>query len=477
MGEPAPLRAHRVRAAAPPAALPADPAFPQLAIAGDPRLMLKVFRTHLKPVGRRACYIEDCIPFRFRCRQSGSRCVLQYTLRIVDPSTGRRWDQWATGLLYAREGEAVRRWRELQATEPYAEIPERWLTFEPVAFIPDLEMVVEVFPYDPRLPNLSPVMGGALRGIEPLLLARLESTGGGPWHVTERTIEPTRYRTELGAALRYTIWARAARAARTETLRCYVKVYRNERGRETFDLLRSLSERPAHGAGAYAIVGAIAYMSELRTLVLEEAPGAPLQQVLLHLADPAGAVRAVARAAAAFNQDHLGIPRRESVADQLDDLRLASTLVQWACPEASADVTAMTAALAQGLGDVPPAPIHGDLKPDHIFLSGDRVMFIDLDSAVLGDPVRDPAHLFAYIAARVGLDSLSPEQARAAATAFAEEYFRHVPKPWRQRFPLHCAGALIEVASGIFRRQEPQWPEKVTAVIEMARRASSGQIT
>ena len=118
MGEPAPVRADRVRAAAPPAALPADPAFPQLAIAGDPRLMLEVFRTHLKPVGRRACYIEDCIPIRFRCRQSGSRCVLQYTLRIVDPSTGRRWDQWATGLLYAREGEAVQERHHVSGSPP-----------------------------------------------------------------------------------------------------------------------------------------------------------------------------------------------------------------------------------------------------------------------------------------------------------------------------------------------------------------------
>jgi len=30
------------------------------------------------------------------------------------------------------------------------------------------------------------------------------------------------------------------------------------------------------------------------------------------------------------------------------------------------------------------------LKTDHIFVSGDRVCFIDLDSVVLGDPVRDP---------------------------------------------------------------------------------------
>ncbi|HEY6169574.1 MAG TPA: phosphotransferase, partial [Verrucomicrobiae bacterium] len=133
----------------------------------------------------------------------------------------------------------------------------------------------------------------------------------------------------------------------------------------------------------------------------------------------------------------------------------------------------ITAAVLAGLGEVPPAPIHRDLKPDHIFFSGERVIFIDLDSVALGDPVRDPAHLFAHITARVGMDSMSHETAREAAAEFIREYFTHVPKSWRARLPLHCAGALIEVAAGIFKRQEPRWPEKVAACIEEAQRTLS----
>src|SRR5206468_22247 len=87
------------------------------------------------------------------------------------------------------------------------------------------------------------------------------------------------------------------------------------------------------------------------------------------------------------------------------------------------------------------------LKPDHVFLAGDRVIFIDLDSVVLGDPVRDPAHMFAYVAGRVGLDAMTAEQARAAARLFAAEYFDRVPGAWRRRFGLHCAGALVQALS------------------------------
>ncbi len=447
---------------------PADPDFPQLAVASDPERMLELFRRHLEPAAGKRYRIEDCLPLRFRCRQSTARCVLQYTLRLLEPSTGRRWDQSVTGLLYAQKGAAERLWRELQATDPSQGIPDDWLTFRPVGFIPDLEMVVQVFPYDRKLRNLRLVLGGALRDLEPQLLARLAP---GEWRVSERTMAPTRYRTELGAALKYTLQARDATTGRAETVRCFVKVYRNDHGEHAFELLESLGERVARGETRYAVVRPVAYRKDLRTLVLEEAPGTALQQLLREGHDPAGPLRSTARAVAAFNQDDVGTAAvaRSSLAVQLEELRRGATIVEWARPELATQVRAITAAVAAGLEDVPPAPIHGDLKPDHVFLAGDRVIFIDLDSVVLGDPVRDPAHMFAYVAGRVGLDAVPADEARVAAQLFATEYFDHVPAGWRQRFDLHCAGALVEVASAIFRRQEARWPEKVAAAVAAAR--------
>jgi len=446
---------------------PADPDFPQLAIASDPQRMLELFRRHLEPAAGKRYRIEDCVPLRFRCRQSTARCVLQYTLRLHEPGTGRRWEQGVTGLIYAQTGAAERLWQELQASDPAQGIPDDWLTFRPVGFIPELEMVVQLFPYDRKLRNLRLVLGGALHDLEPQLLARLAP---GEWRVTARTMEPTRYRTELGAALKYTLEARDA-TGRTATARCFVKVYRNDHGEHTFELLNSLGRRGERGETSYSVVRPVVYYQELRTLVLEEAHGTALQQLLRSRHDPAGALRITARAVAAFNQDDFGNVdvAQSPLAVQLEELRRGATIVEWARPELAGPVRAITAAVAAGLEDVPPGPIHGDLKPDHVFLAGDRVSFIDLDSVVLGDPVRDPAHLFAYVAGRVGLETLPVEQARAAARLFAAEYFDHVPAAWRRRFGLHCAGALVEVASAIFRRQEAHWPEKVAAAVAAAR--------
>jgi hypothetical protein len=452
-------------------AFPHDPDFPQLETAVDPKQMLEVFRRHLRPAPGRACWIEACVPFRFRCRQSTSRCVLQYTLTLSEPGMGRRWEQWVTGLIYTRGGEAERMCRELQGAVPREGIPGDWLVFEPVDYIRELDMLVQVFPFDRKLPHLCRVLGGSWRGLESVVLAGL---GPGRWRAERGDIKPTRYRTELGAALKYTVQAREALSGQGQARSCYLKVYRHNR-REQVEFLRSLSQSAESGAGGFSVIKPIAYVEELRTVALEEAAGTPLQQVLVEGRDAARALCAAARAVAAFNQGTLQVQRHHTRADQCDDVRRASTLVQWACPEKRADVKALTLAVTEGLEDGPPSPIHRDLKTDHIFLSEDRVIFIDLDSAAWGDPVRDPAHLWAHITGRVGMDGLSKERAQAAAGLFAEEYFARVPKVWRRRFSLHCAGALIEVAGGIFKRQEPGWRQTLPELIEEAQRAAAGE--
>ena len=452
-------------------AYPVDPDFPQLEVASDPAKMLRIFRAHLNPVDGNRCRILDCAPVRFRCRQSTSRCVLQYRLRVEEPSTGRQWDEWVTGLIYAEPGEAKRLWQTLRATDPGQEIPGPWRTFEPVSAVPELDMLIQIFPYDRRLPQLGRVLDWASRDLATLLLPRL---GPGEWQAVATTIETSRYRTELGAVLRCSLLAREAETGRQETVRCYLKVYRNERGGETFEMLQSWSQRAAQSPRPYSVVRPVTYRSDLRTLVLEEAPGASLQSLLLENRDPTAAVRAVARAVAALHQDDVGVTRAHGLIDQLDQVERASALVQWACPHVRSEVRAITAAVVAGLKEVPPSPFHGDLKADHVFLSDGRVIFVDLDSIALGDPVRDAAHFCSYILGRVGLEAIPTEQARALATDFTAEYFSHVPRSWRQQFSLHSAGALVEVACGIFRHQEPRWLDMATAAIAEARRALSG---
>ena len=177
----------------------ADPSFPQLQVAGDPESMRGVFQRHLRPLNNKAYQVRDCRLSRIRYRR-GERCVLQYTLRLAEADTGSERIQWVTGVMYA-DDKTRRKWEKLRVSYP-KENSEIISTFEPFSFIPDLGMLVQVFPYDRRLPTLPLLIAGPLPELESPLLARF---GSGNWRTEVWNVEPVRYRAGLGAALRLTV--------------------------------------------------------------------------------------------------------------------------------------------------------------------------------------------------------------------------------------------------------------------------------
>jgi hypothetical protein len=450
----------------------ADPAFPQLEIATDPALMKETFRTHLRPVGGKVYDIEDCRLVRLRYRQ-GSHYFLLYTLRLVEPDTGRERDVQVTGLLYAEKDKAEQTWRKLKATDPQQEIPDGWLTFEPVSFVPELEMLVQVFPYDHRLPALPVLAAGPPSELEPVLLGRF---GSGEWRLEACNVQPVRYR-EQGAVLRYRAKARnAATGERIE--RCfYAKVYRDEgQGQQTHQVLRELWKQARANGEGFTVARPLAYLSGLRTLLQEEAPGTSLKEILLGDGDTTRAVRRVAQALAAFNQgDAPATTRRHLLADEVTVLERAGRVLGRACPHLRVEVESVIEGVLGGLEEVPLGPTHRDLKPDHFFLDGECTIFIDLDAFAKADPVLDPAHLLA----RLAMPALFPvprEETHTAAREFAEEYFAHVPSAWHDRLPFHYAGILLKKAQGSFRRQVPDWPERIATLLEEAKASLAGRV-
>jgi hypothetical protein len=449
----------------------ADPSFPQLEIATDPALMKETFRTHLRPVGGKVYHIEDCRLVRLRYRQDSRRFLL-YTLRLVEPDTGRERDVQVTGIIYAQKDKAEQAWRKLKATDPQQEIPDGWLTFEPVSFVPELGMLVQVFPYDRRLPTLPLVMAGPPSELEPVLVGRF---GPGDWSVQAWNIEPVRYR-DQGAVLRYSAKGRNAATGRRSEKRFYAKVYRHEEGEQTYQALRALRSQDGANGEGFSVVRPLAYLSDLRALILEEAPGSTLEEILLGERDTNDAVRRAARALAAFNQgDAPATTRRHLLADEVAVLERSGRVLGWACPHLRVEVESIIEGVLAGLEEVPLGPTHRHLSPDHIFVDGERTTFIDLDSFAKADPVLDPAHLLARLA-MPALFRVPLERTHTAAREFAEEYFAHVPGGWQERLPFHYAGTLLKVAHGFFRRQVPDWQSKIATLLEEARASLAGRV-
>jgi hypothetical protein len=433
--------------------------------------MKETFRTYLRPVGGKVYDIEDCRFIRLRYRQD-SRCFLLYTLRLVEADTGREQDVQVTGLVYAEKNRAEQIWRKLQATDPRQKIPDAWLTFEPVSFVPELDMLVQVFPYDHRLPTLPLLAAGPPPELEPLLLTRF---GPGDWRVEVWNTEPVRY-LDRGVVLRYTARARNAATGTSIEKRFYAKVYRYKKAEQTYQALRALWSQVGAREG-FTVVRPLAYLSDLRALILEEAPGTSLEEILLGESDPIAALRRVAQALAAFNQgDAPATTQRHLLTDEVAVLERAGRVLGWACPHLREEVESIIEGVLAGLEEVPLGPTHRDLKPDHIFLDGERTIFIDLDSLARADPVLDPAYLLARLAAMPALFPVPPERTRTAAREFAEEYFSHVPGVWQERLPFHYAGTLLEVAHGFFRRQAPDWPDSIAGLVEEARASLAGGV-
>jgi hypothetical protein len=449
-------------------ALPADPALPGLRIASDEEEMREVLRRHLRPLPASDYEIQDCRVSRVHYHRA-DRCALRYTLRLIERQTGRERTQWVTGLIYAG-GRAARVWQKLRAADPWREVPEAFRTFEPLAFIPDLEMVAQVFPYDRHLPTLSRLTIDRPSDLEAVFLGEF---GPGDWHIEVCSVEPIQYRVGRAAVLRYEVEARSGSMTTNEKKCFYAKVYRKEEhGERAHHVLQTLSDRPRAGAG-FTVAKPVAYLGDLRTLVQEEVPGTSLQQILLQGRD-GSAVRQAARALSLFRRGRVvGLPHHRPDSE-VAALRTAGQLLGWACPQLKGRVETVVNAVVARLEDVSPEPTHGELKTNHIFLAGDGLAVVDLDSCAESDPVLDPARLLADLAGlplRLGMSN--DDRCKAAAHAFAEEYLRGVPPAWRGRLVPHYAGALLKEAVDFFRHLEPCWPEKVPMLIEEAEDALS----
>jgi aminoglycoside phosphotransferase (APT) family kinase protein len=161
--------------------------------------------------------------------------------------------------------------------------------------------------------------------------------------------------------------------------------------------------------------------------------------------------------------------------DEIKRIRSTGKMLQLACPHLTRDLEAIVQDIVSNLEEVPLRPSHLDLKTDHILLDGDRATLLDFDSFAQADPVLDAARMLAQIFAMQFRFSVEHARLRMTARTFYEEYFNHVPGTWSKRLRTDYAGAVLKVALGFFRRQNPQWPETVAALLAEAKTSLAGQ--
>lgn len=390
----------------------------------DSDAMKATFQQHLVAPGT-STQIQEC-RITNRRHLDGSCGTVQYDVRLANSTTGRTWNQMVTGIRY--EGDRTRRiWDSIRLSAALEVDPKARSAMPPFAYVPELDVLLQVFPHDHRLPGLARLIAGPP---PELLLAILAGFGPGEWQLAKWHAKSVRYRPAVRAAVRVRVRAGDEATGRVTERRTYAKVYSDpQKARLGAQAQRELYDRVAAEGASFVVAEPIAYDSELLTVVQGEVAGTSLQTLLQQENDPTSALRAAARSVAQFHQLAASAPPRRA-RKSARPLRNGQEWLRSARPDLARTVAGILEAVAVGLGGVAPVPTHGDLRPQHVLLDGDHVALIDFDDLAEGDPLRDIAIFVAQLA-----QIRSDDRATTAVGVFLKEYLAHVPATWRSRLP------------------------------------------
>jgi hypothetical protein len=208
----------------------------------------------------------------------------------------------------------------------------------------------------------------------------------------------------------------------------YAKLFPFDDGPDVYAKLR-LYGRSGFGVGArYRTVEPLAWLDEEKLLLCREAPGRAVSELV------AGDVDELARACAeagrwlgTFHSSPLriGTPHSLLAAGELVSLaqRLSKVLVQ--TPdylEIALEMLSDLQRLVEDTADGLVVQSHGQYRPIHVFVGGDRVTVIDLDRSGPADPARDCAEFLHHLRNSVYVATGDLSRADPPCAAFIEGY-------------------------------------------------------
>ncbi len=413
--------------------------------ATDPERMRAVVEEYLRVPAEPPLEVVECkVEF---ARRGPPRSLFQYQIRLRDPTSGSEWIQVVSGVSYGSQRtqllwESLRRHRLTQ--------PDRGTVLTPAAYVPELNLLLQAFPFDHQMPALEALMTGSLPGVLAPLMARF---GPGDWELEGWDATPVRYRVDLRACIRLTVRARDASAGEVAERRFFAKIYARESEAErSWGIQREVTAALAAGHESCAVAPPRANQPDERVLVQDEVSGVSL----LHLLRSSGvdeateAVRRTARAVASLHCLPINAPAHQRELGRTDPQRLrrSADLLRAARSDLASAVTGIEERVLSGLaaiGDMPFVPTHGDCKPGHALLEGTRVVLLDFDKFAAGEPMLDVTNMLLFLRRE---RKSRREDPLALSRAFVEEYFAHVTTDWKPRLAPHYAwGLLAEAAS------------------------------
>ena len=191
------------------------------------------------------------------------------------------------------------------------------------------------------------------------------------------------------------------------------------------------------------------------------------------LADGAVALATVTAVGAALGELHSqrcsSLPTIEPGMEAAGLLDLAADLA-FLCPDLARAAQDLAGRLAARLREPSPArcPIHGDFYAEQVLLDDAGVAIFDLDRAALGDPAADLGTFIAHLEREALHGGLPADRVPALREALLEGYRTVTRRPPPPGVDFYTAVGLFRIAPEPFRGREPDWPERIAAVLARA---------
>jgi hypothetical protein len=406
--------------------------------------MREILQHHLRTRTGRQCEVLTC-DIGDQRRRDESRRAAEYALQLREPETGHTWDETVNVISYGEE-RTRRVWENIRSIGPSTAGATDRPSLQPYAYVPELHLIIKVFPHDHRLPGLALLLAGPIAELVPAILADF---GDGDWELLHWDAEAVQYRVDMRAIVRFDVTASDRGSGRQERRQFYAKVYYAEdQAQQAYLGQRRLYERLDDETEWLTLASPVAHSSALRTVISRAVPGTSLANLIRQGGDPETWLRRAAHAIARVHLLDVEAPPRP-IEQEIARLREAADVLRSRRPDLTPLIAELVDPVINGLSDVPTSLIHGDLKPEHILIEGERVALIDFDLMAASDPMLDIARMSAFLGNARERPRRSRGGGASASQVFLDEYFRHVPESWRARLPIYHAMASVHKAASV----------------------------
>ncbi len=449
-----------------------DKKLPHLQQALDPAAMAPAFEDFFRrEYPERGLKVEACRVGRVY-HKPGKNCGIMYHLRCRDRHQ-RLVSTMIHGKMFAN-GEGREKMRKAQ--------PESWPGcdfWKPIRYWPELEMLLYVFPYDPRLPYFGQLLETDF--VKQQVEANLPGFGLAPGWKCEKVVPHViKYMPLKRCILRYEIVLTDAAKNRRQMV-FYSKTYDSPKSRYVYEALQKICASPACHTVVLNIPKPIAHLDGANTIWQQAWEGKGFSEAAEKFGwanlPASGYVPKIAAMLAALHRSAVPesqLQRGVSPVTILGHVEEEVTDILRFLPERQETlqhiVNSLTTSAPGPEQQIPHATLHGAFKLAQILCreTSGELALVDFDAVACGDPLYDLAEFIASLVFLRASDGIPVAPLQESVELFLAEYQKLAP--WRcerQRLAWYVVTFLLGKLHSLLKRREAIGTKNISAAFDL----------